>query len=112
MGCKKQGAKNRVIGTQKEKKAAWPLLFLNNNDPDFAPCFLKPIFWTFFQGHKPCFQNKNSGCRLTGRGCNCTIESKTFMESHLYFDAKVYILMTKIVLNCPFIQILKEMKIP
>ena len=44
MGCKKQGH-----CYSKRKEAAWPLLFLNNNDP----IFLQPIFWTFFlQGHK------------------------------------------------------------
>ena len=43
----------------KREEAAWPLLFLNNNDP---------VFFTFlFSGSQtdPCFQNKNSGCRLT-----------------------------------------------
>ena len=41
---------------------------LSNNDL-FAPCFLQPIFWTFFSGSQtdPCFQNKDSGCRLTGQ---------------------------------------------
>ena len=34
MGCKNQGAKNRVIVIQKE--AAWPLFFLDNNDPVFC----------------------------------------------------------------------------
>jgi hypothetical protein len=32
MGCKKQGAKT---GSKREE-AAWPLLFLNNNDPVFC----------------------------------------------------------------------------
>jgi hypothetical protein len=32
MGCKKQGAKTG----SKSKEAAWPLLFLNNNDPVFC----------------------------------------------------------------------------
>ena len=39
----------------------------------FAPCFLQPIFWTwFFSGSQTdqCFQNKNSGCRLTGQWCD------------------------------------------
>ena len=35
----------------------------------FASCFLQCIFWTFFSESQtdPCFQNKNSGYRLTGR---------------------------------------------
>jgi hypothetical protein len=44
---------------------------LNNNNPVFLhPAF----FWTWiFSGSQtdPCFQNKNSGCRLTGRICQC-----------------------------------------
>ena len=35
MGCKKQGAKNRVIVIQIEKRQP-------------APYFLQPILWTFF----------------------------------------------------------------
>ena len=34
------------------------------------PAFFRSIFWTwFFSGSQtdPCFQNKNSGCRLTGQ---------------------------------------------
>ena len=60
MGCKKQGAKNRVIVIQKEKRRL--ALF-------FASCFLQPTFWTFFTGSQtdPCFQNKNIGYKLTGR---------------------------------------------
>ena len=44
MGFKKQGAKNRVIVIQKEKKQ--PVFF--------ASCFLQTIVWTLFlQGQKP-----------------------------------------------------------
>ena len=43
MGCKKQGAKNRVSAIQKEILD----LFLGSQTD-------------------PCFQNKNNGCRLTG----------------------------------------------
>ena len=53
MGCKKQGAKKQGHCYSKREEAAWPLLFLNKNDPVFSPCFLQPIFWTFLQGHKP-----------------------------------------------------------
>ena len=49
MGCKKQGAKKQGHCYSKREEAAWPLLFLNNNDPLLLhPAFLKPIFWTFF----------------------------------------------------------------
>ena len=65
---KKQVAKNRVIVIQKEKRqpglfSFWITIFLH-------PAFFRSIFWTwFFSGSQtnPCFQNKNSGCRLTGR---------------------------------------------
>ena len=44
MGCKKKGAKNRAIFTQREE-AAWPLLFQNNNDPVFCTLLFKgPYF--------------------------------------------------------------------
>ena len=52
MGCKKQGAKNKVIVIQKEKRqlpSFWITMTLF-----FAPCYLHLIFWTrIFQGHKP-----------------------------------------------------------
>ena len=70
MGCKKQGAKNRGIVIQKEKRPGCLFFFWITMTLFFAPCFLQPIFWTwFFSGSQtdPCFQNKNSGCRLTGR---------------------------------------------
>ena len=49
MGCKKQGAKNRVIVIQKEKRQPGLFSFFINNDPGFfAPCFWQkagsPIF--------------------------------------------------------------------
>ena len=50
MGCKKEGAKNRVIVIQKEKRSG---CLFNNNDPFFAPWFLQPIFWTFFKVSDP-----------------------------------------------------------
>ena len=37
MDCKKQGAKKQGHYYSKNEEAAWPFLFLNNNDPDFAP---------------------------------------------------------------------------
>ena len=50
MGWKKQGAKKQGHCYSKREEAAWPLLFLNNNDH----VFLQPIFWNFFiQGQKP-----------------------------------------------------------
>ena len=55
MDFKMQDAKNRVIVTQEEKRQ-WPFfLFLHclfsfwvTMTQFFAPCFLKPIFWTLF----------------------------------------------------------------
>ena len=70
MGCENQGAKKQGHCYSKREEARLPLLFLSNNDPVFLhPDFLQPIFWTFFSGSQtdPCFQNKNSECRLTGR---------------------------------------------
>ena len=62
MGCKKQGAKKQGHCYSKREEAAWPLLFLQ-------PAFCNPYFGPFFTGSQtdPCFQNKNSGCRLNGR---------------------------------------------
>ena len=64
-GCKKQGH----CYSKREEAAAlfsfWIIMTLF-----FAPCFLHPIFLTwFFSGSQtdPCFQNKNSGDRLTGQ---------------------------------------------
>jgi hypothetical protein len=49
MGCKKQGAKNRVVVIQKEKRQ--PSLFLINNDPDFCTLLFEPhILTQFFSG--------------------------------------------------------------
>ena len=54
----------------------------------FTSCFLQPIFWTwFFSGLQtdPCFQNKNSGCRLTGWMCFRTDAiSITFLKITLH----------------------------
>ena len=48
MGCKKQGAKNRVNVIQKEKRSGCLFSFWITMTLLFAPCFLQPIFWTFF----------------------------------------------------------------
>ena len=70
MDLTKPGWKKQGHCYSKREEAAWPFLFLNNNDPVFMhPAFFRSIFWTwFFSGSQtdPCFQNKNSGCRLTG----------------------------------------------
>ena len=48
IGCKKQGAKNRVIVTQKEKSSGCLFSFWITVTLFFAPCFLHPIFRTQF----------------------------------------------------------------
>ena len=49
MGCKKQGAKIQGHCYTKREKAAWLLLFLNNNDPVFCTLlFSGPYFWLDF----------------------------------------------------------------
>ena len=56
MGCKKQGAKKQGHCYSKSEEAAWPHLFLNNNDPVFwHPGFCNPYFGPFFQGRKPTY---------------------------------------------------------
>jgi hypothetical protein len=68
MGCKKQGAKNRVIVIEKEKKQPLLLLFLNNNEPVYSTLLFelrilqRPIF---FQGHKTTHVFKT---RIVGAG--------------------------------------------
>ena len=54
MGCKKQGANNKVIVIQKKNRQL-PYSLFNNNDPVFFPLlFAIHIFdLIFFQGHKP-----------------------------------------------------------
>ena len=73
MYLKKAGSKKQGNYYSKREEAAWPLLFLNNNDPVFFTLlFSGPYFGhDFFSGSQtdPCFQNKNSGCRLTGQMC-------------------------------------------
>ena len=67
MDLKKGGKKKQGHCYSKREEAAWPLLFLINTDPVFCTLlFLGPYFDLGFQTD-PCFQNKNSGCRLTGR---------------------------------------------
>ena len=54
----------------KREEVRLPFLFLNNNDPVFCSLlFSGPYFGPDFLGSQtnPCFQNKNSGCKLTGR---------------------------------------------
>ena len=55
MGCKNQGAKKQGHCYSKREEAAWPLLFLNNNDPVFFTLlFSGPYFGPgFFLDHKP-----------------------------------------------------------
>ena len=72
MDLKKAGSKNRVIVIQKEKRqpdlfSCWMTMALF-----FSPCFFHVhILDLIFSGSQtdPCFQKKNSGCRLTGRVC-------------------------------------------
>ena len=54
----------------KRAEAVWSLLLLNNNDPVFCTLlFASDILDRVCSGSQtnPCFQNKNSGCRLTGQ---------------------------------------------
>ena len=54
MNLKKAGRKKQGQFYSKWEEAAWPLLFLNNNDPVFCNQLLSgPYFGPdFFQGHK------------------------------------------------------------
>ena len=54
MDLKKAESKKQGHCYSKREEAAWPLLFLNKNDPIFSPCFFSgPYFGPdFFQGHK------------------------------------------------------------
>ena len=100
MGCKKQGENNRVIVIQKEKKppSLFPLWI--KMTLYFALCFMQPIFWTFFTGLQtdPFFQNKISGCRLTGQvswrlsSKSCKIIPATFQE-HVEFGSALYLIL-------------------
>ena len=54
MGCKKQGAKKRVIAFKKRRGQAASSLYEYYNDPVFLhPAFRNPYFGPFFQVHKP-----------------------------------------------------------
>ena len=54
MGCKKQGAKKQGHCYSKREESAWPLLFLNKNNPVFCTLlFATHILDLFLQGHKP-----------------------------------------------------------
>jgi len=74
---KKQGAKNRVILIQKEKRQPGLFFFWLTKTLFFVPCFFQVhILHLIFSGSQtnPCFLNKNSGCRLTGHmdfDCPC-----------------------------------------
>ena len=57
--------KKRSENMECKKQTAWPLLFLNNNDPAFCTSYFGPNFFSGSQNDTS-FQNKNSGCRLTG----------------------------------------------
>jgi hypothetical protein len=63
MDLKKAGSKKQGHRYSKREEAAWPLLFLNKNDPVFFTLlFSGPYFGPdFFSGSQtdPCFQNKN-----------------------------------------------------
>ena len=48
MGCEKQSAKTRVFFFQKGKRPGCHFSFLITMTLVFAPCFLHPIFWTWF----------------------------------------------------------------
>ena len=70
MGLQKAGCKKQGHCYSKREETRLPLLFLNNNDLGFLhPAFFKKHGARFFTWSQtdPGFQNKNSGCRLTGR---------------------------------------------
>ena len=75
------GPKSRVIVIQKEKRQPGLfILFLNNKMTLlFATHFLE-LYFTGSQ-NDPCFQNKNRGCRLTGRvGSFPILKNKTILK--------------------------------
>ena len=51
MDLKKAGSKKQGHCYSKREEAAWPLLFLNNNDPVFCNLLFSGPY--FFHGHKP-----------------------------------------------------------
>ena len=67
MDLKKAGCKKQGHCYSKREEAAWPLLFLNNNEPAFFTLlFSGPYFGPdFFQGHKPTHVFKT---RIVGAG--------------------------------------------
>ena len=73
---KKPGPKYGLQKAGRRKQAAWPLLFLNNNDPVFFTLlFSGPYLGTdFFQGHKPThvFKTRILGADWLG---NCALSS-------------------------------------
>ena len=60
-----------IVRRPQREEAAWSRLFLNKHDPVFCTLLfaLHILDQIFFSGSQtdPCFQNKNSGCRLTGQ---------------------------------------------
>ena len=70
MDLKKAGSKKQGHCYSKSEEAAWPLLFLNKNDPVLF-LFSGPYFGPDFTRvtNRPMFQNNNSRCRLTGQLC-------------------------------------------
>ena len=106
-GCKKQGH-----CYSKREEAAWPLLFLNNNDPVFLhPAFCKPYFGRFFTGWQtdPCFQNKNSGCRMTWQTCDHFWTKKFQNEAGvLVVKSKEGVFLQKIVAFWEYINFIAE----
>ena len=67
----------------KREEAAWPFLFLNNNDLVFCTLLFATQILDLFSGSQtgPCFQNKNSGYRLTER-----LYKKNKIKVGLYTD--------------------------
>ena len=64
---KKQGEKKQSHCYSKREEGAWSLHFLNINDLVFCTLLFSKIRVPyFFKVFDPGFQNKDSGCRLTG----------------------------------------------
>ena len=95
MDLKKAGCKNQGNFYSKREETRLPLLFLNNNDPAFcnllfSGTYFGPDFFSLSQTD-PCFQNKNSGWKLTGRWAQCM--------NHCCSILGIYLLWLKIPLN-------------
>ena len=90
-GLQNAGCKKQDHCYSKREEARLPLLFLTLF---LHLAFCNPYFWPFFSGSQtdPCFQNKNSGCRLTGQigplnNCQrkCSLFSLQKKRGHLSF---------------------------